>query len=113
MKPLLSLPRFEEVAADPTRATGLPRDVLMLLLARSVALQGSLTAELVASLVNHREQEPDQPTKWITVAEAAAIANVSPRFFYARIGRLRFLKRLSKKNVRVDEAGLRSWLASR
>jgi hypothetical protein len=112
MKPQ-AVPSFAEVAAEPSRATGLPPDALTLLIARATGLQAALTMELATSLANHHEPEPEQPTRWITVTAAAEIAGVSPRFFYARIGRLRFLKKLSPKNVRVDEAGLRAWLASR
>jgi hypothetical protein len=82
------------------------------LIAHTVSVEARLALALAVQL-HEQKGTPDMPevTKWIPVAEAAEIAKLSPRWFYARVGRLRFIKRLSRKNIRVDEAAFRKWLA--
>ena len=49
----------------------------------------------------------------ITAAEAATIAGTTPRWLLTKTRRMTFRRDLSRKQPRFDEAGLRTWLASK
>ncbi len=58
------------------------------------------------------EVAPADSDRWLTVEEAGAITNLPARWFY-RHKALPFVKQLSRRCLRVNETGLRRWLASR
>jgi hypothetical protein len=45
--------------------------------------------------------------------QAAAIIGVSSRWLFRHAAKLPFTRRISRKNLRFSEAGLRRWLAAR
>jgi len=49
----------------------------------------------------------------LTAAEAAVLMNVKPRWLYRHGAKLPFTRRISRKNLRFSEAGLRRWLATK
>jgi predicted DNA-binding transcriptional regulator AlpA len=64
---------------------------------------------------------PDPPTvdapavgdRLLTPAEAATLLSVSVRWLYRHASQLEFTRRLSRKQLRFSEAGLRNYLARR
>jgi excisionase family DNA binding protein len=54
--------------------------------------------------------EKDTP---LTAEQAAALIGVSRRWLYRHAGKLPFTRRISRKNLRFSEAGLRRWLAAK
>jgi predicted DNA-binding transcriptional regulator AlpA len=51
--------------------------------------------------------------KLLTPAEAAAILGQTVRWIYRHAAKLPFTRRISKKNLRFSEAGLRRWIAAK
>jgi len=45
--------------------------------------------------------------------ETAAIMGVTPRWLYRHAATLPFTRRISRKNLRFSEAGLRRWIAAK
>lgn len=58
---------------------------------------------------------PAQPQtdRLLTVEEAAECLSVEPRWFYDNRHKLPFVKKLSAKQIRVSELGLKRWMESR
>src|SRR6266542_4052549 len=49
----------------------------------------------------------------LTADEAAALMGVNRRWLYRHAAKLPFTRRISRKNLRFLEAGLRRWLAAK
>ena len=49
----------------------------------------------------------------LTPEQAATLIGVNRRWLYRHAEKLPFTRRISRKNLRFSEAGLRRWLASR
>ena len=49
----------------------------------------------------------------LTPEQAAAMIGVDKKWLYRHSKQLPFIRRLSKKNIRFNEAGLKRWLATR
>ena len=58
---------------------------------------------------------PSEPKadRLLTVEEAAERLSVEPRWFYDNRHKLPFVKKLSAKQIRVSEIGLKRWMESR
>ena len=101
---------LERLVADPARAADVGVHAIPALLCQLGALQAALAARLVASAGPREPAEPAEADRLLTVEEAAPILGVTPRWLYGH-QRLPFVRKLSRKALRVSEAGLRRWLA--
>jgi len=65
--------------------------------------------EIAASngIGNHNE-----PDRLLTPEEAASILGQNVRWLYRHANKLSFTRRISRKNLRFSEAGLRRWIAA-
>jgi hypothetical protein len=111
----LTLPTLAEVCERPDRAADLAPTAIVALLAQAASIEAQLASVLALKLHANGDSTPTTPSEvtLISVKRACEIANVKPKFFYARAARLRFVKRLSPRNIRIDEIGLRTWLIGR
>lgn len=87
------VPTLDEIAADPTRATGLPVDLLQVLYARCSALQASLLAALIAAASSRNAARPAEPDALLDVAAAAKRLATTPDWLYRHAGHLPFTVR--------------------
>jgi predicted DNA-binding transcriptional regulator AlpA len=76
------------------------------------SLQIVLAARLIQSEGLGGEIALPTEDRLLTVAEAATILGVTPKWLY-RHQKLPFVRKLSRKALRVSENGLRRWLATR
>ena len=53
------------------------------------------------------------PDDWLTPEEAAEQLNVSVGWIYRRARKWPFVKRLSRKQLRISDTGLRRWIAAK
>jgi excisionase family DNA binding protein len=69
------------------------------------AIEGSSasTAEAVAQTTD----------RLLTVQEAAELLSVTPRWLYRRANTLPFIRRLSRRALRISKAGLERWIERR
>jgi len=67
--------------------------------------------EIAAALSNSRPVEEKE--KLLTADETAALMVVKKEWLYRHSKYLPFTRRLSRKNIRFNEAGLKRWLAAR
>ena len=111
-----------EIARDPSRVRDVSPEDAPGLLAQVSALGMALAARVLegaaaakpASGATPRPQP--HPGHWLTPDEAAAVCGVTRRQVYSWSRRLEwrsFTRRLSRKALRIEEAGLRKWLNSR
>jgi predicted DNA-binding transcriptional regulator AlpA len=66
--------------------------------------------EITAAIGSGKHDEPD---RLLTPEETAAILDVDVRWLYRHAAKLPFTRRISRKNLRFSEAGLRRWLAAK
>jgi hypothetical protein len=93
------------IGASPAE---LPALVGALAQAQAVAL-----ARLTTPAVLSTPPAPGDLGRWITADEAAAIAAVSRKCVYEWAQGRRWASRPTRRCLRIDEAGFRSWLANR
>jgi predicted DNA-binding transcriptional regulator AlpA len=82
------------------------------LLCQISALQTALAVRLMAPAAPARPNEPTGDDRLLTAEEAAKILGVTVRWIY-RHQRLPFIRKLSRKVLRVSEVALRRWLVAR
>ncbi|PYJ66216.1 MAG: hypothetical protein DME76_17365 [Verrucomicrobia bacterium] len=75
-------------------------------------IRSVIREELTAALAGGTNNINDTDTL-LTVDEAAALLHVDPRWLYRHAAKLPFTRRISRKNLRFSEAGLRRWLAAK
>ena len=120
------VPTLAELLADPMRGRDLaPEQAAGLLVALASvqrALELALTAPALTLVAESRGDpgtaSPPQtyPGCWLTPEQAAEVCGVSKRQVYSwsRLLEWRpFVRRLSRKALRIEERGLRRWLDSR
>jgi predicted DNA-binding transcriptional regulator AlpA len=69
--------------------------------------------EIAAALFNGVDHPAAEKERLLTPDEAAAMIGVDKKWLYRHSKQLPFIRRLSKKNIRFNEAGLKRWLATR
>ncbi|MFZ0246601.1 helix-turn-helix domain-containing protein [Candidatus Binatus sp.] len=106
------MPTIEEIARDPSRVRGLSTDAIAALMARSAAVQGTLSAALILLGPSAKPNEPEEPSddKMLTIDEAALRLRRSRRWIYRHAHVLPFVKRLSPRNLLCSERKLTRWL---
>jgi excisionase family DNA binding protein len=67
--------------------------------------------EIAAALANG--DHGSEPDRLLTPEEAAKLMNVNEAWLYRHAKQLPFAKKLSRKSLRFNEAGLRRWMAAR
>jgi hypothetical protein len=102
----------------PERAADVPPAAVPAILGALAELQATFTLRLMSGANGHAPQSeapasPDEPDRYLTVEEAAAIYNVPKHYFYRRVARIPGARRLSRKCLRLSESGLRRFMASR
>lgn len=98
--------RLEEILVSPD---AVPLEDLPTFLLALASIQTTVSARLLTA----RRPVTPEPDRLLTVAEAAQILEVTPKWLYRHADRLPFTRRLSRKALRFSEAGLRKWLATR
>src|SRR5262245_48969044 len=69
--------------------------------------------EIAAARINGAEPVSAEKETWLTAEQAAAIIGVNKERVYQYAKRWTFAKKISHKALRINEAGLRRWLAAR
>lgn len=64
-------------------------------------------------LSDSRKAQPAEKERLLTPEEAAEILGQNVRWLYRHAAKLPFSRRISRKNLRFSEAGLRKWLAAK
>ncbi len=93
--------------ADAARLGAITPDQVEVL---AVHLAGALSTQTPATPA---VQPPATDADLLTVAEAAALLRVSPRWLYRHAKTLPFARKLSRKVLRFSRAGLARWLATK
>ena len=101
------------ILAEPHRARDLPARDAAALAAELATAQAALAARATEALTS----PPCSPSareedRLLTPRETAAILGVKPRWLYTHANKLPFARRLSRKVLRFEEAGLRRWLTA-
>jgi hypothetical protein len=95
-------------------AADVPRAALPVVLGQLAELQAVFLARLVAGeagQVGAAAAAQPEPVKLLTVAQAAVMFAVQPRWLYRHAEQIPETRRLSRKCLRFTEAGLRRYLA--
>ena len=109
-------PTLAAVAADQNAIAEATSNDLTALLAENAAMQSVLTAALLRRRRAEREHEAHRTdSRPITVQAAAELSTLSPRWFYRRADAPGFgwIRRLSRRNVRVDSAALDDFMRAK
>jgi predicted DNA-binding transcriptional regulator AlpA len=61
---------------------------------------------------NGNHNENGHADHWLTPEQAAEKLNVSTKWIYRHARKWRFVERLSRKQLRISDAGLRRWMAA-
>ena len=123
---LYTVPRWEELAAEPSKACVLaPRAIRV---HTDSALAALKTATAVLDTIRNVQRElfpvqeeglngathrADGEKRWLSVHEAAAILHRSPRWIYRNARRLPFTHRVSRKTMLISARELDDWLSAR
>jgi len=74
-------------------------------------IRETVRKEVAAALVNGNHGS--EPERLLTPEEAAGLIGVKKEWLYRHSRQLPFTRRLSRKKIRFNEAGLKRWLAAR
>ena len=111
-------PALRELLDTPDRVAEIPRAQIPRVLGELEGLRVALLAQLithsVAATLAAEPDEKSQPTnRLLKPTEAAALLKVTTRWLYRHHRSLPFTRKLSRRLLRFDEAGLHRWLAHR
>ena len=110
-------PEFRALAEHLDRIAALSPEAIPTLLGELEILRVSLFAQLLVHRMTRtplEAQETPRPAdRLLRPAEAAALLKVTTRWLYRRHRSLPFTRKLSRRLLRFDEAGLHRWLAHR
>jgi nucleotidyltransferase/DNA polymerase involved in DNA repair len=102
-----------DLLTEPTRIADLQPSAIPSLLCQLSALQIALAGRLFAVGSDDDERTTTaEPDRLLTADDAAAILGVTTKWLY-RHKKLPFVRRLSRKALRVSESGLHRWLAAK
>jgi predicted DNA-binding transcriptional regulator AlpA len=90
--------------SDPTKN---PFDLLL------DQIRAVVREEIALALSNGADRPAAEKERLLTPDEAAALIGVDKKWLYRHSKQFPFVRRLSKKNIRFNEAGLKRWLATR
>ncbi len=104
---------LDALAARPELASELAAPELAQVMAQVAAVSAAVASRLAEEPKPATEPEP-VPAQWLTPEEAAAITGLSRRSVYCRSRSKEwapFVHRVSRKCLRIEEGGLRRWMA--
>ena len=108
-------PGLRELLNDPQLITSIPLDTIPPMLGDIEAFRVRLLARLLTSQTpaTPPDEKADSTDRLLKPAEAAALLKVTTRWLYRHHRSLPFTRKLSRRLLRFDEAGLHRWLAHR
>src|SRR5215467_12549584 len=108
-------PGLGELLDHPELITAIPLDTIPAILGDIEAFRIHLLARLITSHTPATPpDEKSQPTdRLLKPTEAALLLKVTTRWLYRHHRSLPFTRKLSRRLLRFDEAGLHRWLAHR
>jgi hypothetical protein len=106
--PLLSLDALDAVALS-----ALTPPQLAAVTQRLAALLASISIAQFQHASAQADAKDASPTRWLDADEACAIMHKPRRWLFAHARRYAWIKRVSRKTLLCDEAGLHRWLQSR
>jgi hypothetical protein len=115
---LYSVPKLEELAADPKKAMVLNRETTRVLATIGITAVNALMLRQLEFAIeaevgqNEEFQEPTQG-RFLTVEEGAAILHCDPSWFNRNARRLPFVRRVSRKNTLLVACELFRWVDAR
>jgi hypothetical protein len=116
MSGLHAMPSLDELAANPKRATGLPKAALAALLRRNAVVQSVLVAELECTQDQPRSAPPpgaDSTDQLLTATEAAQLLRRKVTWIYRNQSTLPFIRRSSPRSpILCLESEVRAYAAS-
>jgi hypothetical protein len=115
---LFSVPRLEEVAAEPGKAWKLDRRATRVLTTAGISAVSALIVRFLefagdSESDGRRTLENTGEKHWITPDEASQIIRESPRWFYRNAGRLPFVRRVSRKKILISAPEMHRWIDAR
>jgi DNA-binding XRE family transcriptional regulator len=105
---LAGIPTLDDLAADPSKASGLPFDAAQMLWFRCVVVQQALAPALLAASYGHGRQAPAED-RLLDVAEAARRLAVCRDYVYRHAAEWPFTVRRGRK-LGFSEQGLAAYL---
>jgi predicted DNA-binding transcriptional regulator AlpA len=111
-------PHLRVVLESPERIASIPQEAIRAVLGELEALRVGLLVRLLAQPTTATSpSEPGEklrtPDRLLRPAEAAELLKVTTRWLYRHHRTLPFARKLSRRVLRFDEAGLHRWLAHR
>ena len=110
---MTAAPQLADLLSDPNRVKGLPPEVIAALRGQLAELDSLLLAKLVVPQNGRRESVAKPPDKLLSAGEAAQFLGVTQKWLYRHAKQLPFVRRLSRKTLRFNEAGLFKWQATK
>lgn len=104
-----TVPSLDDLAADPSKATGLPSDTLAELLDRVSVLHSRLQAALTAQLLADRVLSRQGADHLLKVGEAAPRLGMTEEYLYDHADDYPFTVRRGRQ-VRFSEHGIERWI---
>ena len=105
-------PSADELVEHPERARELPPGVAAEILVRFAGLQALLLRRALAAPAGGPPAAPEAD-RWLTPEEAAGLLGVRSAWLVRHHKRYPFSRRVSRKQIRFSEQGLRKWLAAK
>ncbi len=108
---LVSIPKLEELAEDPSKAASLPVDVVEALLGKNAIAQGVLMSRLLALRASGNSQAETGPDgdRLLNSREASAKLSLSEDHLYRHSTQFPFTVRVGRR-LRFSEAGIARYI---
>jgi predicted DNA-binding transcriptional regulator AlpA len=112
---LAAVPTLADIASDRTGLDMLPIPILIELMRQCRHLVADVEAAVAQAQAERPANAParTEPARLLSPDEAAQRLGVTVAWLYRHAGQLPFTRRLSKKALRFEEAGLHRWQAAR
>jgi len=91
--------------------SAIPADQLLATLAQLSAWQAQIAARLMAAPAMKPASDGDGGDRWLTTSEACELLRCSKKHVYRHQASWPFARKLSARQWRFSEQGLRRWLA--
>jgi hypothetical protein len=111
--PVAAVPTLDELAVDPDRALTLPPDVLQAKWLQCLGALNALAPAIAGAVARPTTTHPAYGDRLLPIDEAAALIGVKPAWMARHHKQFPFTRKLSRKVIVFDQAGLRKWLAAR
>ena len=94
--------------SEPVRTVALTLEEL-----ESLLEQAAERGAMRALAGNHNGNGNGHADHWLTPEQAAEKLSVSTKWIYRHARKWQFVERLSRKQLRISDAGLRRWMSAR